>query len=154
MIGLSFMAIGLMWLALSWYLAKRVPGWLSIRKAFAPTYVPARRASVPGHLRARGRYVHGMPMSGRQPGGVFAPSVATANWLRCPGTATRHACGTDLGASCGRQSANTETIHAYSMRLAGDKWLGMPIDGVRRSSVAQADAFGARFNAGVHVCAA
>lgn len=31
MIGLSFLAVGLLWLALSWYIAKRVPGWLSIR---------------------------------------------------------------------------------------------------------------------------
>lgn len=31
MIGMMFLAVGLLWLALSWYLAKRVPVWLSIR---------------------------------------------------------------------------------------------------------------------------
>lgn len=31
MIGLSFLAVGLFWTAFSWCLAKRVPGWLSIR---------------------------------------------------------------------------------------------------------------------------
>jgi hypothetical protein len=35
MIGLSFLAVGLLWLALSWYLAKRVPNWLSIRHPIA-----------------------------------------------------------------------------------------------------------------------
>lgn len=35
MIGLMFLALGLLWLALSWYLAKRVPGWLSIRQPIA-----------------------------------------------------------------------------------------------------------------------
>lgn len=35
MIGLSFLAVVLLWLALSWYIAKRVPGWLSIRHPIA-----------------------------------------------------------------------------------------------------------------------
>ncbi len=35
MIGLLFMAMGLLWLALSWYLAKRLPNWLSIRHPIA-----------------------------------------------------------------------------------------------------------------------
>jgi hypothetical protein len=35
MIGMMFLAVGLLWLALSWYLAKRVPGWLSIRHPIA-----------------------------------------------------------------------------------------------------------------------
>ncbi|TAH10947.1 MAG: hypothetical protein EAZ11_10745 [Curvibacter sp.] len=34
-IGLSFLAVGLLWLALSWYLAKRSPNWLSIRHPVA-----------------------------------------------------------------------------------------------------------------------
>ena len=32
MIGLSFLAVGLIWLALSWYLATRLPKWLSIKR--------------------------------------------------------------------------------------------------------------------------
>lgn len=35
MIGLLFLAVGLMWLALSWYLARRIPIWLSIRLPIA-----------------------------------------------------------------------------------------------------------------------
>lgn len=35
MIGLIFMAVGIIWLALSWYLATRLPQWLSIQRPFA-----------------------------------------------------------------------------------------------------------------------
>lgn len=35
MIGMMFLAVGLLWLALSWYIAKRVPVWSSIRQPIA-----------------------------------------------------------------------------------------------------------------------
>jgi hypothetical protein len=61
--------------------------------SFMPACRRARRASVPTVRRARGRGACGARSNLRQHRGWRATCVATANWLRPSGTATRHACG-------------------------------------------------------------
>jgi hypothetical protein len=78
-----------------------------------------RRASVPARLRARGRGVSCARASSHQLRGWRASSVASANWLRRSGTATRHVDG--LGLSAGEES---QSQHVHSMRFVGLKALG------------------------------
>jgi len=52
-----------------------------------------RRASVPARLRARGLCACTAPLDWHQHRSWYAHSVATTNWLRRSGTATRHVCG-------------------------------------------------------------
>ncbi|MBA3059317.1 MAG: hypothetical protein FP823_15885, partial [Rhodoferax sp.] len=51
------------------------------------------RVSVRSRLRACGRGACGVPAHWHQHRGLHAPAAATENWLRRPGTATRHVCG-------------------------------------------------------------
>jgi Ca2+-binding RTX toxin-like protein len=77
-----------------------------------------RRASVPARLRARGRGACGTRTSSHQHRGLRSISVASANWLRRSGTATRHVCG--LGLS---DSDKCQDRQGHSMRLSGTKHL-------------------------------
>lgn len=89
------------------------------KDSFTPTRRRACRASVPTGLRARGLSACGAARDWRQHRGWRITSVATANWLRPSGTATRHACG-----GTGRASGNREVRNGLDVRLAGRKALG------------------------------
>jgi len=78
-----------------------------------------RRASVPHRLRARGSGACGARLRWRQRPRWRASSVASANWLRRTGTATRHVCG--FG-GVGEQNCQGHNIH--SMRPVAQKWPG------------------------------
>jgi hypothetical protein len=82
-----------------------------------------RRASVPARLRARGRGACGTRASSHQHRGLLTNSVASANWLRRSGTATRHVCEVGL-----RSDQNNQEKNVDSMRLSSNKSLERRMD--------------------------
>jgi len=75
-----------------------------------------RRASVPQRLRARGRGACRAPLDWHQHLGLHASSVASANWLRRSGTATRHVCGLGWAGAVQYQAGEVQSMRAVSTK--------------------------------------